>query len=111
LSKTLLAQLRERSSPIAYKVYAADFCDNKGRYGLVHTAVCNGQETLSLVPKSVAKSPSGDPGGRVHKSTGWLEGRSVIDPELAVDILIDLQKNETFCQGEPLALVPLLLEM
>jgi len=63
-----------------------------------------------LVAKVVCQKSLVNPEDEVHKGTGWLEGRSVIDPELAVDILKESAKErKLFLQEEPLALVPLLL--
>lgn len=78
----------------AYKVYAADFVTTEDGTGIVHTAVMYGQEDFDLGTKvGLPKMHLVSPDGTFVKGTGWLEGRSVVDETLAVDILKDLQSR------------------
>ena len=75
-----------------FKIYPADFVTTTDGTGIVHTAVMYGQEDFELgtqvgLPKKHLVSAD----GTFMKGTGWLEGRSVVDETLAVDILKDLQ--------------------
>jgi len=78
----------------AFRVYPADFVTTVDGTGIVHTAVMYGQEDFDLGTKvGLPKVHLVSPDGTFMKSTGWLEGRSVVDESLAVDILKDLQKR------------------
>ncbi|MBX4200166.1 class I tRNA ligase family protein [Candidatus Parcubacteria bacterium] len=84
-----------------FKVYSANFVTTEDGTGIVHTAVMYGQDDFVLgtevgLPKEHLVSPE----ATFLKHTGWLEGRSVIDPELAVDILKDLQKRNLVFKKE-----------
>lgn len=82
----------------AFKVYAADFVTTTDGTGIVHTAVMYGQEDFDLGTKvGLPKVHLVSPDGTFMKGTGWLEGRSVVDENLAVEILKDLkEKNLLF---------------
>ncbi len=78
----------------AFKVYPADFVTTTDGTGMVHTAVMYGQEDFDLGTKvGLPKVHLVSPDATFMQGTGWLEGRSVIDPELAVDILKDLKER------------------
>jgi isoleucyl-tRNA synthetase len=78
----------------AFKVYPADFVTTEDGTGIVHTAVMYGQEDFELGTKiGLPKQHLVSPDGTFIKHTGWLEGRSVVDSELAVDILKDLKER------------------
>jgi len=78
----------------AFKVYAADFVTTEDGTGIVHTAVMYGQEDFVLGTKvGLPKVHLVAPDSTFIKGTGWLEGRSVIDETLAVDILKDLKER------------------
>jgi len=78
----------------AYKVYEADFVTTEDGTGIVHTAVMYGQDDFELGTKiGLPKHHLVSPDGTFMKGTNWLEGRSVVDETLAVDILKDLQKR------------------
>ncbi|MBX4189624.1 class I tRNA ligase family protein, partial [Candidatus Parcubacteria bacterium] len=75
-----------------YKIYAADFVTTEDGTGIVHTAVMYGQEDFELGTKvGLPKQHLVSADGTFMKGTDWLEGRSVVDEQLAVDILKDLQ--------------------
>ncbi|MBX4206259.1 class I tRNA ligase family protein, partial [Candidatus Parcubacteria bacterium] len=75
-----------------FKIYPADFVTTTDGTGIVHTAVMYGQEDFELGTKvGLPKKHLVLPDGTFMKGTGWLEGRSVVDETLAVDILKDLQ--------------------
>ncbi len=77
-----------------YKVYAADFVTTEDGTGIVHTAVMYGQEDFELGTKvGLPKAHLVAPDGTFMKGAGWLEGRSVVDEDLAVDILKDLKER------------------
>ncbi len=77
-----------------YKVYAADFVTTEDGTGIVHTAVMYGQDDFELGTKAgLPKQHLVAPDGTFVKGTDWLEGRSVVDETLAVDILKDLQSR------------------
>lgn len=85
----------------AFKVYAADFVTTEDGTGIVHTAVMYGQEDFDLGTKiGLPKVHLVNPDATFAKGTGWLEGRSVIDETLAVDILKDLQEKGNFFHKE-----------
>ncbi len=76
----------------AFKVYPADFVTTTDGTGIVHTAVMYGQEDFELGNKvGLPKVHLVSPDGTFMKGTDWLEGRSVVDETLAVDILKELQ--------------------
>ncbi|MEK7081152.1 MAG: class I tRNA ligase family protein [Patescibacteria group bacterium] len=78
----------------AYKVYEADFVTTEDGTGIVHTAVMYGQDDFELGTKiGLPKHHLVSLDGTFVKGTDWLEGRSVVDETLAVDILKDLQKR------------------
>lgn len=78
----------------AFKIYAADFVTTEDGTGIVHTAVMYGQEDFDLGTKvGLPKVHLVNPDATFTKGTGWLEGRSVVDESLAVDILKDLQSR------------------
>jgi isoleucyl-tRNA synthetase len=77
-----------------YKVYIADFVTTEDGTGIVHTAVMYGQEDFELGSKvGLPKAHLVAPDGTFMKGTDWLEGRSVVDETLAVDILKDIQSR------------------
>lgn len=78
----------------AYRVHAAEFVTTEDGTGIVHTAVMYGQEDFELgqhvgLPKVHVVSPD----GRFVAGTGFLEGKSVIEPETNIEILKDLQQK------------------
>lgn len=76
----------------AFKVYPADFVTTTDGTGIVHTAVMYGQEDFELGNKvGLPKVHLVSPDGTFMKGTDWLEGRSVVEETLAVDILKELQ--------------------
>jgi len=78
----------------AFKVHTADFVTTTDGTGIVHTAVMYGQEDFDLGTKvGLPKMHLVSPDGTFMKGTDWLEGRSVVDEGLAVEILKDLQKR------------------
>ena len=92
----------------AFKVYTADFVTTEDGTGIVHTAVMYGQEDFDLGTKvGLPKIHLVSPDATFVKGTGWLEGRSVVDETLAVDILKDLQarglvyKKESYLHSYP----------
>jgi isoleucyl-tRNA synthetase len=81
----------------AYQVYAADFVTTEDGTGIVHTAVMYGADDFLLgtsvgLPKVHLVAPD----GRFVPGTGFLEGKSVIDPETNVEMLKDLQAKGAF---------------
>ncbi|MHB1330905.1 MAG: class I tRNA ligase family protein, partial [Minisyncoccota bacterium] len=92
----------------AFKVYTADFVTTEDGTGIVHTAVMYGQEDFDLGTKvGLPKHHLVLPDATFINGTEWLEGRSVIDESLAVDILKDLQnrgllfKKENYSHSYP----------
>src|SRR3989338_3756873 len=84
----------EGKSDKAFKVYIADFVNTEDGTGIVHTAVMYGQDDFELGTKvGLPKHHLVAPDGIFIKGTDWLEGRSVVDEVLAVDILKDLQNR------------------
>jgi len=84
----------EGKSDKAFKVYIADFVNTEDGTGIVHTAVMYGQDDFELGTKvGLPKHHLVSPDGTFIKGTDWLEGRSVVDETLAVDILKDLQNK------------------
>ena len=78
----------------AYKVYIADFVTTEDGTGIVHTAVMYGQEDFDLGTKiGLPKVHVVSPDATFVPGTDWLEGRSVLDDDLAVDILKDLKER------------------
>ncbi|MEX2013580.1 MAG: class I tRNA ligase family protein [Parcubacteria group bacterium] len=91
--KPLYPFLKDKSEK-SFKVYAADFVNTEDGTGIVHTAVMYGQDDFELGTKAgLPKFHLVAPDGTFIKGTDWLEGRSVVDETLAVDILKDLQKR------------------
>ncbi len=85
----------------AFKVYTADFVTTEDGTGIVHTAVMYGQDDFVLGTKEgLPKVHLVNPEGMFIKGTGWLEGRLVVESELAVEILKDLQAKERFFAKE-----------
>ncbi|MDB5194214.1 MAG: isoleucyl-tRNA synthetase, isoleucyl-tRNA synthetase [Parcubacteria group bacterium] len=85
----------------AFKVYTADFVTTEDGTGLVHTAVMYGQDDFLLGTEAgLPKVHLVTPEGLFTHKTGWLEGRSVVDETLAVDILKDLQAKGNFFAKE-----------
>ena len=86
----------------AFQVYPADFVTTEDGTGIVHTAVMYGQEDFDLgtalgLPKVHLVSQE----GKFIEGTGELAGRSVVDEELAVDIVKDLAaKNLLFAKSK-----------
>jgi len=77
-----------------FKVYSADFVTTEEGTGIVHTAVMYGQDDFELGTKlGLPKAHLVSPEGTFIKGTDWLEGRSVTEESLSVDILKDLQKR------------------
>lgn len=75
-----------------FKIYAADFVNTTDGTGIVHTAVMYGQDDFDLGTKvGLTKVHLVSPEGIYMKGTDWLEGRSVTEESLPVDILKDLQ--------------------
>jgi isoleucyl-tRNA synthetase len=85
----------------AFKVYTADFVTTSDGTGIVHTAVMYGQDDFVLGTEvGLPKVHLVNPEGLFIKGTGWLEGKSVVESELAVDILKDLQAKGNFFAKE-----------
>lgn len=78
----------------AFTIHAADFVTTEDGTGIVHTAVMYGQDDFDLgqsvgLPKVHLVAPD----GRFVPGTGFLEGKSVIDPDTNVEVLKDLQEK------------------
>ncbi len=91
-----------------FRVYTAPFVTTEDGTGIVHTAVMYGQEDFDLGSKiGLPKQHMVSPDGTFIKGTDWLEGRSVTDESLAVDVLKDLQsrgllyKKENYTHSYP----------
>ncbi len=85
----------------AFRVYPADFVNTEDGTGIVHTAVMYGQDDFELGTKvGLPKVHLVTPEGTFMKGTDWLEGRSVVDETLAVDILKDLQNRSLLFEKE-----------
>ncbi|MEX2010312.1 MAG: class I tRNA ligase family protein [Parcubacteria group bacterium] len=75
----------------AYKIYTAPFVTTEDGTGIVHTAVMYGQEDFELGTKAkLPKHHFVDETGLFKKGTGFLEGKSVVEEETAVEIIKDL---------------------
>ncbi|MHB0978254.1 MAG: class I tRNA ligase family protein [Minisyncoccota bacterium] len=90
--KNITSDIQGPALDKAFKVHTADFVITTDGTGIVHTAVMYGQEDFDLgnevgLPKVHLVSPE----GLFIKGTDWLEGKSVVDETLAVDILKELQ--------------------
>ena len=96
--KDNLPESEKEKLPKAFQVYEADFVNTKEGTGIVHTAVMYGQDDFELGTKvGLPKFHLVDETGHFIKGTGFLEGRSVNDEALSVDILKDLdQRNLLF---------------
>ncbi len=99
--------LKDKSEK-AFKVYTADFVTTEDGTGIVHTAVMYGQEDFDLGTKvGLPKIHLVSPDATFIKGTDWLEGRSVVDEVIAVDVLKDLQsrglvyKKESYTHSYP----------
>ncbi len=101
-AKMLASENEQPKFNKAYKVYRADFVTTEDGTGIVHTAVMYGQEDFELgnsigLPKVHLVSPE----GTFIPGTGFLEKRSVVDDELAIDIVKDLaSRNLLFSKGK-----------
>ena len=85
----------------AFHVYPADFVTTTDGTGIVHTAVMYGQEDFELGTKlGLPKFHLVNPDGIFIPGTGWLDGRSVVDDNLAVDILKDLKERSLLFDKE-----------
>ncbi len=85
----------------AFKVHTADFVTTTDGTGIVHTAVMYGQEDFDLGTKiGLPKVHLVSPEGLFIKGTDWLEGKSVVDETLAVEILKELQSRGLFFDKE-----------
>lgn len=82
----------------AYQVHAADFVTTEDGTGIVHTAVMYGQDDFELGQKiGLPKVHLVAPDAKFMSGTGFLEGKSVIDPDTNIEVLKDLQsKNAVF---------------
>ncbi len=87
----------------AFKIYPADFVTTEDGTGVVHTAVMYGADDFELgtkvgLPKyhlvnddgTFKKPARPDDSGHSGDGTGFLSGRFVRDPDVAVDIIKDL---------------------
>ncbi len=75
----------------AFKVYGADFVTTEDGTGIVHTAVMYGIDDFELGTEiGLPKYHMVGLDGKFLSGTGFLEGRSVRDEEVAVDIIKDL---------------------
>jgi len=92
--KDIASDVQSSALDKAFKVYSADFVTTTDGTGIVHTAVMYGQEDFDLGNKvGLPKVHLVSPEGTFMKGTGWLEGRSVVDETLAIDILKELQSR------------------
>ncbi len=92
----------------AYQVYHADFVTTEDGTGIVHTAVMYGADDFDLGTKiGLPKLHLVSPEGRFVAGTGFLENRSVVEEETAVELLKDLQargllfKKESYTHTYP----------
>ena len=75
----------------AFKIYPANFVTTVDGTGVVHTAVMYGQDDFELgTSLGLPKHHTVGLDGKFLSGTGFLEGRSVRDEEVAVDIIKDL---------------------
>jgi isoleucyl-tRNA synthetase len=75
----------------AFRVYSADFVTTEDGTGIVHTAVMYGQEDFELGNKiGLPKVHLVSPEGTFILGTGFLENRSVVHEDVAIDIVKDL---------------------
>ncbi|MBU6321044.1 MAG: class I tRNA ligase family protein [Patescibacteria group bacterium] len=94
-AKALAPESEKAKFANAFKVYAADFVTTEEGTGVVHTAVMYGQEDFDLGTKvGLPKVHLVNPEGVFIPGTGFLEGKSVVNEETAVEILKDLQSRE-----------------
>ena len=83
-----------RKTDKTFKVYSAGFVNIEDGTGIVHTAVMYGHDDFELGTKEgLPKTHLVSPDGTFIKGTDWLEGRSVTDDSLSIDILKDLQER------------------
>ncbi|MDD3531222.1 MAG: class I tRNA ligase family protein [Candidatus Pacebacteria bacterium] len=90
-AKALAPESEKAKFGKAFQVYTADFVTTEDGTGVVHTAVMYGADDFELgntigLPKVHLVNPE----GRFIPGTGFLEGRAVVDEEVAVDIVKDL---------------------
>jgi isoleucyl-tRNA synthetase len=75
----------------SYRVHQADFVTTEDGTGIVHTAVMYGADDFDLGNEvGLPKHHLVNLDGTFMKGTGFLEGRLVVDEEVAVDIIKDL---------------------
>jgi isoleucyl-tRNA synthetase len=85
----------------AYRIYPADFVTTEDGTGVVHTAVMYGQDDFELGAKiGLPKHHLLGLDGKFLPGTDWLAGRSVVDENLAVDILKDLHEKGLLLEKE-----------
>ncbi len=107
-AKNLAPESEKSKFENAFKIYVADFVTAEDGTGIVHTAVMYGQEDFELGNKiGLPKVHLVNPEGTFISGTGFLENRSVIEEETAVEILKDLQirnllfKKESYTHTYP----------
>ncbi|MGH7175545.1 MAG: class I tRNA ligase family protein [Minisyncoccia bacterium] len=93
-AKELAPEAEKAKFEKAFKVYAAGFVTTTDGTGIVHTAVMYGQEDFELgntigLPRVHLVNPQ----GRFIEGTGFLVGKSVVEPETSIEILKDLQQR------------------
>jgi len=90
-AKALAPESEKAKFNKAFQVYAADFVTTTDGTGIVHTAVMYGADDFELGNKiGLPKVHLVNPEGNFITGTGFLEGRSVNQEEVAVDIVKDL---------------------
>lgn len=90
-AKPLAAESEQQKFEKAFRIYPADFVTTEDGTGIVHTAVMYGQEDFNLGNKiGLPKVHLVSSEGTFIPGTGFLERRSVIDDEVAIDIVRDL---------------------
>lgn len=100
-AKAIAAPTEAEKFGNAFKVHPADFVTTEDGTGIVHTAVMYGQEDFDLGQKvGLPKVHLVAADGLFVSGTGFLEGKSVIDPEINVEILKDLQARGNFFSKE-----------
>ena len=77
-----------------YKIHHADFVTTEDGTGVVHTAVMYGQDDFELGNEiGLPKYHLVNQDGTFVQGTGFLEGKFVVDEEVAIDIIKDLAKK------------------
>ncbi|MBU6490837.1 class I tRNA ligase family protein [Patescibacteria group bacterium] len=101
-AKDLSSESEKPNFEKAFQVYSADFVTTDDGTGIVHTAVMYGQEDFELGTKiGLPKVHLVSPEGKFIAGTGFLENRSVVEEEIAVDIVKDLAaRNALFSKGK-----------